>query len=140
MSSVPSDLYDRVLQLATDLTNASEADDSLAYGEHFSELKALYEERRSLGAPHPFLTEALADYTNDPEASAALYILAIEQAANFADETTYTKHISLAETLISLGRQADAREHLAIGQQQARSAGDSFWVNNAAEFSRTLVS
>src|SRR4051812_21634224 len=106
MSSVPSDLYHRVLRLATDLTNASEAGDDLVYGEHLSVLKALYEEQRLLGASHPFLTEALADYSDDPEEAAALYLLAIDQATNFADETTHTKHISLAEALISLGRLA----------------------------------
>ncbi|MEJ0098715.1 MAG: hypothetical protein WDO12_02815 [Pseudomonadota bacterium] len=109
------------------------------YGKSFAQLNALYEERRIVGASHPFLTEALADYTAEAAESAALYALAIEQAATFTDEPTHTKHIGLAEALISLGRLAEAREHLIIGQRQARSAGDSHWVDHAAELSRSLV-
>jgi hypothetical protein len=139
MSSIPSDLYDRVFQIATDLTNASEAGDDMAYGASYAQLTALYEERTQMGLPHPFLPETLADYTDDAAKSASLYRLAIEQAATFADEPTHAKHIGLAEALISLGRKAEAREHLDIGQRQARSVGDSHWVDHAAELSRSLV-
>ncbi len=68
-----------------------------------------------------------------------LYLLSLQQASAVADEITYSKHISLAEALISLGRVEEALEHVQVGQRQARQAGDLFWVNDAARISRSLV-
>jgi hypothetical protein len=138
-SRIPEDLYGRVFELATAITNASEASDDVAYSAGVEELQALFEERARLGKSHPFLTETLADYTSDCEKAVELYRLAIEQSAAFAQEPTHTKHISLAERLAEAGDVDGAREHLALGREAARRADDREAIDHAALVARSLV-
>jgi hypothetical protein len=139
MTSIPEDLYYQVFELSTDLTDAAESGDDDEYALLLAELQALHRERATLGLSHPFLTETLADYTEDLEQSAALFLLAIEEAAGFADESTYTKHISLAEVLFSIGRNDEARQHLELGLKLATEAGDQDWIDDAAELARSSL-
>jgi hypothetical protein len=138
-SRIPPDLYDRVFVLATTITNASEASDDAAHSAGVQELQALFEERARAGTPHPFLTETLADYTDDVETAIELYRLAIEQSAAFEGEPMHTKHLGLAERLIQAGNIDQAREHLALGREGARCVGDKGAIDHAALVARSLV-
>ena len=138
-SHIPEDLYDRVFELATIITDASEASNDVAYSAGVEELRGLFEERARQGRPHPFLTETLADYTRDFIRAIELYRLALEQAAAFEHEPMHTKHISLAERLVEAGEVDSAREHLALGREAARRAGDQEAIDHAALVARSLV-
>jgi hypothetical protein len=138
-SSIPPDLYSRVFDLATAITSASEASDNGAYAAGVAELRALFEERARQGTPHPFLTEALADYTDDAKEAVELYQLAIQQCIAFDGEPTHTKHIGLAERLVELGEVGRAREHLAVRRDAARRVGDKEAIDHAALVARSLV-
>jgi hypothetical protein len=138
-SSIPPDLYDRVFDLASAITSASEASDDAAYAAGVAELRALFDQHARQGSPHPFLTEALADYTEDAKEAIELYQLALQQCVTFEGEPTHTKHIGLAERLIQLGEVERAREHLTVGRDGARRAGDKEAIDHAALVARSLV-
>lgn len=131
MSNIPPDIYETVSELALAMTNASAADDTALHDSSYQSLLAYYEEQTRLGRSHPFLTEALADYTHDVATSARYYELALDQARAFADEPTHTKMISLAERLIELGQLERAEAYLRDGRAEAVRRADTFWIQDA---------
>ena len=131
MNSIPPDIYERVHELAVAIVNASGADDEALSDSLCQTLRAYYEEQTSSGRSHPFLTEAMADYTDDAAQAARLYELSLEQARAFPDEPTHTKMISLAEQFIELGRTGLAEAHLRDGRAEAVRRGDTYWIENA---------
>ncbi len=131
MSSIPSEMYERVHELALAITNASEAGDTALHDSLCRTLRLYYDEQTSLGRSHPFLTEAMADYTDDASEAVSLYELALEQARAFPDEPTPTKLISLAEQFIELGHKKQAEAYLRDGRAEAARRGDTFWIEDA---------
>lgn len=131
MSNIPPDIYERVRELALAITNASEAGDTALQDSGYQSLLAYHEEQMHLGRSHPFLTEALADYTADVATSARYYELALEQARAYSDEPTHTKMISLAERLIELGQLERAEAYLRDGRAEAVRRADTFWIEDA---------
>jgi hypothetical protein len=131
MSNIPPDIYERVRELALAMTNASEAGDTALQDSGYQRLLAYHEEQTRLGRSHPFLTEALADYTDDVATSARYYELALEQARSYSDEPTHTKMISLAERLIELGQLERAEAYLRDGRAEAVRRADTFWIEDA---------
>src|SRR6266496_947071 len=125
MSNIPPDIYERVRELALAMTNASEAGDTALQDSVYQSLLAYHEEQTRLGRSHPFLTEALADYTDDVATSARYYELALEQARAYCDEPTHTKMISLAERLIELGQLERAEAYLRDGRAEAVRRADT---------------
>lgn len=75
-------LYDRVLSLANDLTDAVERDDDRAFTRHYEALEELCAEAQSAGTAHPFYLESLGDFTLDDEDAIDIY----EQALELADK------------------------------------------------------
>lgn len=65
-------------------------------------MRAYHDEQAGLGRSHPFLTEAVADYTEDPSEATRLYELSLEQAGMFPDEPKHTKMISLAQRFLGV--------------------------------------
>src|SRR5687767_10285786 len=112
MDNIPPVLYERVHELALAITNASEARDDAIYNSLCESLRSFYHEQAGSGRSHPFLTETMADYTEDAVEAARLYELALEQARTFPNEPTHTKMISLAHQLIELGRREQAEAYL----------------------------
>jgi hypothetical protein len=92
----------------------------------------------NLGHSHPFLTEAMADYTEDAVEAVRLYELALDQAHSFSDEPTHTKMISLAERLIELGGTEQAEAYLRDGRTEAVDRRDTFWIQEADRLLREL--
>lgn len=131
MSSIPPDIYERVHEIAVAIVNASVADDDALCDSLCRTLRAYYDEQASLGRSHPFLTEVMADFTDDEAESVKLYELALKQACAFPEEPTHTKMISLAQRLIELGRSEQAEAYLSDGRAEALRQGDTFWIEEA---------
>ena len=131
MSSIPPDIYERVHELALAIVNASESGDEPLHDSRCQALRAYFDEQMASGRSHPFLTEAVADYTDDAAESVRLYELALQQSREFPDEPTHTKMISLAEQLIELGRREQAEAYLRDGRAEAVRRGDTFWIEDA---------
>jgi hypothetical protein len=139
MSNIPRNIYERVHELALAITNASEAGDDALHDSRCQTLRAFYDEQASLGRSHPFLTEAMADYTDDAAEAVRLYELSLEQGRAFPDEPTHTKMISLAEQLIELGRREQAEAYLRDGRAEAVRRRDTQWIEDADRLLQQLA-
>ena len=104
MSNIPPDIYDRVHGLAVAIVNAASAGDDALHDSLRQTLRACYDAQTSLDRSHPFLTEAMADYTADTAEAVRLYELALERARAFPDEPTPTKMICLGVGPQGFGR------------------------------------
>ena len=91
MNSIPPDIYERVHKLAVAIVNASEAGDDALYDSLCYTLRAYFDEQTTSERSHPFLTEAMADFTDDPAEAARLYKLSLDQSCSLPDEPTHTK-------------------------------------------------
>lgn len=139
MNNIPPDIYERVHELALAIVKAAEADDQALHDSCFQALRVYFDEQTTSGRSHPFLTEAVADYTGDTAESVRLYELALEQSRDFPDEPTHTKMISLAAQLIELGRREQAEACLRDGRAEAVRRGDTFWIEDADRLLRGLA-
>jgi len=136
MNGIPPDIYQRVHELAVDIVNATEAGDETLCEAKKLALRGYFEERAYLGLPHPFLTEALADYTDSAAEAVRLYELALRQARECPGEPTHTKMISLATRLVELGRIEQAEAYLRDGRAAADRAGDTDSVREVDDLIR----
>ena len=139
MSRIPPDIYERVHELAVAIVNASGAEDDALHDSLCQTLRAYYEEQASLGRSHPFLTEAMADYTDDTVEAVRLYELSLEQARAVPDEPRHTKMISLAQRFIELGRTEQAEAYLRDGKAESVLRGDTYWIVNADRLLQQLA-
>jgi hypothetical protein len=126
--TVPEPLYQKVLALVGDIAQA-EVREEAAFAqakaaESYNELFELYQRRESAGESDPFLTEALADMTDDSELALRLYQKAIDQCSDFPGEPVVSKRIGLARQLISLGRKAEAQKQIEAARRDAFSEHD----------------
>ncbi len=138
MNSIPPDIYERVHELAVAIVNASAAGDDALNASLTQSLRVYYDEQAALGRSHPFLTEAMADFTSDATEAVRLYKLSIEQAGVFLDEPTHTKMISLARELIELGQAEQAEAHLQDARAEAVRRKDADGVKEADELLKEL--
>ena len=138
MNSIPRDIYETVHRLSVAIVNASGAADDGLCASLVQTLRSYYEEQTALGRSHPFLTEALADHTEDPREAVALYELALSQAVAFSDEPMHTKRISVAERLIELGNTEQALMHLREARVEATRRGDTFREDEAYRLEQEL--
>jgi hypothetical protein len=88
--TIPPALYDEVFALVTSIAQPDaeplSAVDETKASDAYEKLEALFKLRESSGESDPFLTEALADFTDDAAESIRLYKLALEQCADFPGE------------------------------------------------------
>jgi hypothetical protein len=133
MREVPRAIWAEVLDVTTQLTWCTEEADAERAAALFGELRAIYQRQLELGQSDPFLTEALADYTDDDLEAVHLYRLALAQGAARPDEPLHTKEISLGARLISLGDTQAARIALLRGKAEAQTRNDSHYVQYADE-------
>ncbi|NJD07686.1 MAG: hypothetical protein FIA97_14485 [Methylococcaceae bacterium] len=115
-----------MLDIATAITSASEVGDTERQAHAMDQLRALYESHAAAGAVDPFLTEALADFEDDPTRRVELYRLSLLQSPAFSGEPLYTKRIGLAESLIELGDLADVPTLLSEARIEAAEVSDEF--------------
>jgi HD-GYP domain-containing protein (c-di-GMP phosphodiesterase class II) len=135
MREVPKDLWGEVLEVVTAITwgpDGNEPDPKVSEA-GVAQLRAIYARQEGLGQPEPFLTEALADYTDDAAEAVALYRRALAQSTGYPDEPTHTKRICLASRLIELGDLAGARSELTLGRAEAERLNDDYYVAMADE-------
>ena len=120
---IPKLLYDEVLELATLIAqpNASPVEnvDQAAASRAFGRLLEIYRRQESSGVADPFLTETVADFTEECGEAVRLYELALSQASTFPGEPVATKHVGLARRLHEMGRKSEALEHLILARQAA---------------------
>lgn len=131
MREIPPDIYCRVRELSLSMVNATEANDTALHDSLYLQLQAYYDELTRSGSVEPFLTEALADYTDDPVAAVRYYMLSLKQAKRFRDEPVHTKMIALAERLIELGQFERAAAYLRDGRVEAVRWKEHDWVETA---------
>lgn len=133
MRKVPEPLYSEVFGLSTELVDAFERGDADAQEDAFVRLRQLHSLQMASRIPDPFVSETLADFTDDPIESASLYRAAIEQCAYFPSEPLHTKQIGLASSLIGLGEIEEARGILLEAIQAARNLHDTEAIAEAEE-------
>ncbi len=139
---IPDELYDKVFVLATAIAqplaeSEKHVDEAMA-SDALAKLVALYEHHERSGTPHPFLTEALADFTSDDTKAIVLYQHALDQCVDFPNEPRSTKRIALAERLYATGRTTEAREQLALARQDAFAEHDTAVMAEMDEFASLL--
>ena len=131
MNDIPHEVYERVHQLALDLTNARLAEDDVLGEVHFQALLAYHRELADSGHPHPFVTETLADHTEDPTEAVRLYQLAIAQSSAFPNEPIHTKQIDLGQRLIEAGNTEHAEAYLREARARAVCCNDPEAIEEA---------
>ena len=136
MRDIPPDIYERVYELALSMVNASEVEDTSLHAFFYQNLLSYFHELAEAGRSHPFLTEALADFTEDAATSVTYFRLALEQTKSFPYEPLHTKMISLAERLIELGFREQAEAYLRDGRADAVRLADADSVKQADELLR----
>ncbi len=136
---IPELLYSQVLDLALKITNASEAEDSVAQAAAVLELQELYAELRVANSSDPFVTETLADFTEDDRHAIKLYELAISQSVAFEGEPIYTKRIALALRHIDLSESNLAYDLLIQARDEANVFGDADSVKEVDELLVKIV-
>jgi hypothetical protein len=135
MREVPKDLWGEVLEVVTAITwdpDGNEPDPEVSEA-RVAQLRAIYARQEGLGQPEPFLTEALADYTDNAAEAIALYRRALAQSTGYPDEPTHTKRICMASRLIELGDLSEARSELVLGRAEAERLNDGHYVAMADE-------
>jgi hypothetical protein len=135
MREVPKDLWGEVLEVVTAITWGPDGNDPdpKVIEARVAELRAIYARQEGLGQPEPFLTEALADCTDDAVEAVALYRRALAQSTGHPEEPTHTKRICMASRLIELGDFPEARSELMLGRAEADRLNDSNYVEMADE-------
>lgn len=127
--TIPPALYDEVFTLVTDIAQpeAEPLDivDETRASDAFAKLLALFRHRELSGDSDPFLTEALADFTDDKSEAIRLYTLALQQCAAFPGEPTIPKRIGLARALIAANRTSEARIEIEVARREAFVERDS---------------
>ena len=128
MREIPKDVWAEVLEVTTDIVWGPGQDGAEATSANMERLRAIYARQNALGQPDPFLTEALADFTDDATEAIALYRIALSQSNAYPDEPTHTKHICLASRLVEIGDFSGASSELTVGRAEAARLNDSEYL------------
>ena len=132
MSTIPPDIYEHVIALAADITNATMADDEALSESLYEQLRLYHEEQLAIGRSHPFIIETLADYTDESAQAIRYYEQALAMSRHMTtDEPTHTILIGIGEQLIELGRREQAEAFIRDGRTEALRRGDTDWIENA---------
>ncbi len=140
---VPASLYEEVYSLTEAIVQpevgASAGVDAELASSAYAALRALYDRLDAAGTPDPFVTEALADFSDESNVAILLYRVAIQQSAAFPGEVTYTKRIGLARRLATEGRNAEALEQVALARLEAVEVDDADAVRELEEISSGIA-
>jgi len=136
--TIPPALFAEVFVLVADIVqpDASLIDEVKA-ADAFSKLLALFKYREQSGDSDPFLTEALADVTDDNSESIHLYELALKQCAAFPGEGMVSKRTGLARALVEAGRMVEARVQIEVARAEAFRERDSDALKQLEELTAT---
>jgi len=141
--TVPTPLYEEVSALAEAIAQpeagAFGAVDGTAASSAYADLLALYERLEASGRPDPFVTETLADFTDDSAVAISLYRRALEQSGLFPGELLHTKRIGLARQLIAVGQKSEALEQVALARREAFGVADAAAICELDEVARNAA-
>jgi hypothetical protein len=142
--NIPQVLYDQVFALINDIAQpeagATGHIDNEKASAAQSKLRALYLEHETSGDVDPFLTEALADFTDDNVEAAKLHALALTQSGAFPGEPTLSKRVGMVRALIGSGQTAGVIEHIEIARREAFAERDSGALSELESFANTAQS
>jgi len=130
-------VWPKLQALGDRICDAEEREDERLIEHGYGELIAFYESQTAAGFWHPGLTEALADFTEDPAAAVEYYRKALAEAREL-EEQTHSILIDLAERLIELGELEEAEACLREGHSVAKQAGDADYVGEAERIAREV--
>ena len=132
---VPRDIYDRVFDLATALTQARATADTRRGWALYNELKGFCEAQEKAGVVHPFLWETLADYTDDDSLATTLYMKALKQA-QAPERAGYRASIqlALAERQKTIGNSDLAYKYALAANEAAKHLDDFELRRSISEF------
>ncbi len=134
--TIPPALYDEVFVLVAAIAQpAAKLVDEARAADAYSKLVALFKSREQSGNSDPFLTEALADVTEDNSEAIRLYELALKQCAAFPDEGMVSKRTGLARALIEAGRAVEAGVQIEVARGEAFLERDSDALKQLKELS-----
>lgn len=132
VSSIPLKMHEHVLDLAAQITNAALADDDALGQSLYQSLLEYYNEQTAAEQGYPFLTETVADYTDDPAEALSYYRLALVQSQKMGtSEPTQTILLGIAAKLLELGQREQAEAYLRDGQKEAIRRNDEFAIEEA---------
>jgi hypothetical protein len=103
MNSIPPDIYERVFELALAIVNASEAGDDALSDSLCQTLPVYFDEQAGLGRSHPFLTEAMADYTDDSVEAIRISVLRVCFGFRVSDFGFRARSRSLCGAILKTG-------------------------------------
>lgn len=139
MNRVPLELYDRVVELALQITNATLAEDEALCQSRYETLVEFHREQTAAGREHPFLTETVADYTDDPATALRYYRQALEQANRLGTTVpTQTILLGISAKLLELGHCEQAEAHWREGRREAVRRHDEFAITEAERLEQEL--
>jgi hypothetical protein len=137
MSTIPPDIYEHLIELAAEITNATLADDDALAESLYQRLHLYHEEQLAVGRGHPFIIETLADYTDEPAQAIRYYEQALAMSERMtSDEPTHTIRIGIGERLIKLGLREQAEAFIRDGRAEAVRRGDAECAKDADELLR----
>jgi hypothetical protein len=128
MREIPKELWAEILEVTRDIVWGPEQETDETTSANMERFHAIYARQNALGQPDPFLTEVLADFTDDAAEAIALYRIALSQSDAYPDEPTHTKHICLASRLIEIGDFSGASSELIVGRAEAVRSNDSEYL------------
>jgi hypothetical protein len=140
--TIPPALYDEVFTLVTAIAQPyadplNQVDEAKA-SEAYDKLLELFRQKELAGESDPFLTEALADFTDDKLEAIRFYKLAIDQCGAFLGESTVPKRIGLARVLLSVNRRSEAQAEIEIARREAFAEKDSDAIKELDELAASL--
>ncbi|MDB9741496.1 hypothetical protein OAB00_01435 [Akkermansiaceae bacterium] len=86
MKKITKIAWAKVIEVACDIANASEAGDDVLVTAHTEKLFAVLDELEEEFGEHPELYDTRADFTDDPEERMRLYKYALQLAVTIDDQ------------------------------------------------------
>ena len=117
-SSIPRDIYQRVLQYALDMVNASGRNDTIAGKAAYRRLRRYWRAQEAKGRFHPFIPETVADFTDRVASRVKLYHHALRLARRM-HEQEHTILLALGEQYLQSGNVRAARRCLIAAEADA---------------------
>ena len=139
MRKIAKPLLDEVFEVVDNIKRSPDGGNSQLKALYTAARRAIYARRQVLEAPHPFLTEAVADYSDDPEEAVLLYRLSIAQSSRHPDEPTYTNRICMASRLVEPGDLSAAWSELILGRAEAERLQDAYYAGFADQLLSQLT-
>ncbi|PLK47807.1 tetratricopeptide repeat protein [Uliginosibacterium sp. TH139] len=133
MRKIPDQLYSQIFDLSSRIVNAMESGDVGDEESAQGELHALHQIMLEKGEADPFVAETVADFTESPSEAIALYRSALALCPGFPEEPIHTKQISLAERLMEISKDKEAKILLVEALQIAKQLDDQDAVTEAEQ-------